>query len=182
MDENVKVVLADPEGSGLYNKVQQTAFSARIRATSPGVIPSQVKFGVMYDRKEAEGTKRRHQVDTVVEGMCVLLLIGSGSNLRSLLSHVVWYSGINRMTNNIDLALPIIDDAFRRVSLVWSSRVPLSHTCLRITDAEAVAMSRYLVQHDGLFLGSSSACNLVACVKLAQQMGWQGGQTIVTVL
>lgn len=26
----------------------------------------------MYDRKEAEGTKRRHQVDTVVEGMCVL--------------------------------------------------------------------------------------------------------------
>ena len=25
----------------------------------------------MYDRKEAEGTKRRHQVDTIVEGMCV---------------------------------------------------------------------------------------------------------------
>ncbi|KAF8554766.1 pyridoxal phosphate-dependent enzyme, beta subunit [Imleria badia] len=120
MDENVKVVLADPEGSGLYNKV---------------------KFGVMYDRKEAEGTKRRHQVDTVVEGI-----------------------GINRMTNNIDLALSIIDVAFR------------------ITDAEAVAMSRYLVQHDGLFLGSSSACNLVACVKLVQQMGWQEGQTIVTVL
>jgi cysteine synthase A len=43
-------------------------------------------------------------------------------------------------------------------------------------------MSRYLVQHDGLFLGSSSACNLVACVKLVQQMGWQEGQTIVTVL
>ena len=42
------VALADPEGSGLYNKV---------------------KYGVMFDRKEAEGTKRRHQVDTVVEGM-----------------------------------------------------------------------------------------------------------------
>lgn len=26
----------------------------------------------MYDRKEAEGTKRRHQVDTIVEGMYVL--------------------------------------------------------------------------------------------------------------
>ncbi|KAF9227064.1 PALP-domain-containing protein [Gyrodon lividus] len=120
MDGSVKVVLSDPEGSGLYNKV---------------------KFGVMYDRKEAEGTKRRHQVDTVVEGI-----------------------GINRMTNNIDSALPIIDDAFR------------------ITDAEAVAMSRYLVQHDGLFLGSSSACNLVACVKLVQQMGWKEGQTVVTIL
>lgn len=29
----------------------------------------QVKHGVMFDRKESEGTKRRHQVDTVVEGM-----------------------------------------------------------------------------------------------------------------
>jgi len=95
----------------------------------------------MFDRKESEGTKRRHQVDTVVEGI-----------------------GINRLTKNIDLALPIIDDAFR------------------ITDAEAVSMSRYLVKHDGLFLGSSSACNLVACVKLVRRMGWAEGQTLVTVL
>jgi cysteine synthase len=52
----------------------------------------------------------------------------------------------------------------------------------RITDAEAVSMSRYLVQHDGLCLGSSSACNLVACIKFAQKMGWKNGQTVVTVL
>ncbi|KAG6920160.1 hypothetical protein DXG01_004926 [Tephrocybe rancida] len=116
LNENVVVALADPEGSGLYNKV---------------------KHGVMFDRKESEGTKRRHQVDTVVEGI---------------------------LTNNIDLALPIIDDAFR------------------ISDAEAVSMSRYLVQHDGLFLGSSSACNLVACVKLVRRMGWAEGQTLVTIL
>ena len=43
-------------------------------------------------------------------------------------------------------------------------------------------MSRYLVKHDGLFLGSSSACNLVACVKLAKQKGWTKGQTVVTIL
>lgn len=43
-------------------------------------------------------------------------------------------------------------------------------------------MSRYLVKHDGLFLGSSSACNLVACVKLARLMGWKDGETIVTIL
>ena len=48
MDEDVTVALADPEGSGLYNKI---------------------KYGVMYDSREAEGTKRRHQVDTIVEGM-----------------------------------------------------------------------------------------------------------------
>lgn len=120
MDENVRIVLADPEGSGLYNKV---------------------KHGVMFDRREAEGTKRRHQVDTVVEGI-----------------------GINRLTKNMELALPILSDAFR------------------ITDAEAVSMSRYLVEHDGLFLGSSSACNLVACVKLVKKMGWRGGESVVTIL
>ena len=51
-----------------------------------------------------------------------------------------------------------------------------------VTDAEAVAMSRYLVHHDGLFLGSSSACNLVACIKLVKKLGWSNGQRIVTVL
>lgn len=41
-------------------------------------------------------------------------------------------------------------------------------------------MSRYLVEHDGLFLGSSSACNLVAAVRLAKQM--PKGSRIVTIL
>ncbi len=48
MNEDITVALSDPEGSGLYNKI---------------------KYGVMFDQREAEGTKRRHQVDTVVEGM-----------------------------------------------------------------------------------------------------------------
>jgi cysteine synthase A len=120
MTDDVLVAVADPEGSGLYNKV---------------------KHGVMYDHKESEGTRRRHQVDTVVEGI-----------------------GINRLTKNIELALPIIDDAFR------------------ITDAEAVSMARFLVQRDGLFLGSSSAVNLVACIKLVRKLGWNNGEKVVTVL
>jgi cysteine synthase A len=41
VDKDIKVVLSDPEGSGLYNKI---------------------KNGVMFDAREAEGTKRRHQV------------------------------------------------------------------------------------------------------------------------
>ncbi|KAJ3553453.1 hypothetical protein NP233_g12641 [Leucocoprinus birnbaumii] len=68
------------------------------------------------------------------------------------------------MTNNIELALPVIDDAFR------------------ITDEEAVAMSRYLVRNDGLFLGSSSAYNLMACVKLVKKMGWKDREHVVTIL
>lgn len=34
----------------------------------------------MFDKKEKEGTKRRHQVDTVVEGMCVSFMSGSFGN------------------------------------------------------------------------------------------------------
>ncbi|WWC68767.1 uncharacterized protein I206_102701 [Kwoniella pini CBS 10737] len=115
---DLRIVLSDPEGSGLYNKV---------------------KFNVMFDLKESEGTKRRHQVDTVVEGI-----------------------GINRITQNFALGVDVIDDAYR------------------ISDEEAVAMSRYLVIHDGLYLGSSSACNLVACVRLAKTLS--KGSRIATIL
>ncbi|KAJ7028512.1 tryptophan synthase beta subunit-like PLP-dependent enzyme [Mycena alexandri] len=69
MEQDIIICLADPQGSGLYIKV---------------------KHGVMFDQREKEGTKRRHQVDTVVEGI-----------------------GINRLTQNIELALPLIDDAVR---------------------------------------------------------------------
>lgn len=91
MNDDVTVAIADPEGSGLYNKV---------------------KHGVLYDRKESEGTKRRHQVDTVVEGMSVLIL----HSVRIRENDLIFFSmssGINRLTKNIELALPIIDDAFR---------------------------------------------------------------------
>lgn len=50
----------------------------------------------------------------------------------------------------------------------------------RVTDEEAVAMSRWLVERDGLWLGSSSACNLVASVRLAKRLS--NGSRIVTIL
>jgi cysteine synthase len=48
------------------------------------------------------------------------------------------------------------------------------------TDREAVAMSHYLLHHDGLFLGGSGALNCVGAVKLARKLG--RGATVVTVL
>ncbi|KAG8925918.1 hypothetical protein FRC00_003481 [Tulasnella sp. 408] len=94
-------------------------------------------------------------------------IAGTGAYLKSIkpsikVDTVVEGIGINRLTHNFELALPIIDDAYA------------------VTDAEAVSMSRYLVKHDGLFLGSSSACNLVTCVRLAKKLG--RGKTIVTIL
>ncbi|CAO1635053.1 unnamed protein product [Parajaminaea phylloscopi] len=65
----IKIVLADPFGSGLFNKVHH---------------------GVMYSSTEAEGTRRRHQVDTIVEGI-----------------------GMNRITRNLAAGVDLVDDAVR---------------------------------------------------------------------
>lgn len=81
---------------------------------------------------------------------------------RHQVDTVVEGIGINRITQNFSMGMGIIDDA------------------VRVTDEEAVAMSRYLVQKDGLWLGSSSACNLVASIRLAKRM--PSGSRIVTIL
>ena len=94
---DVKIVLGDPQGSGLFNRI---------------------KYGVMFDPKEKEGTRRRHQVDTIVEGI-----------------------GINRVTANFEAGRELVDDA------------------VKIDDDEAMAIARWLVEKDGIFVGSSSAVN-----------------------
>lgn len=134
---DIKVVLADPQGSGLFNRI---------------------KYGVMFDPKEKEGTRRRQQVDTIVEGI-----------------------GINRVTANFEAGRELVDDA------------------IKVDDNQALAMARWLVEKDGIFVGSSSAVNCeskfsqrerselwsdqikgVAAVKTAQKL--KPGSIIVTIL
>lgn len=92
-----RCVLADPQGSGLYNKV---------------------KHGVMFHSLEREGTRRRDQVDTIVEGI-----------------------GLTRSTRNFEVGRDLVDDA------------------IKVTDSQAKHMARWLVENDGIFIGSSSAVN-----------------------
>ncbi|QWU90135.1 hypothetical protein CA3LBN_004493 [Candidozyma haemuli] len=66
---HTRIILADPQGSGLANRVN---------------------YGVMYDTVEKEGKRRRHQVDTMVEGI-----------------------GLNRLTWNFKQGEQNIDQAFR---------------------------------------------------------------------
>ncbi|KAK4252243.1 tryptophan synthase beta subunit-like PLP-dependent enzyme [Corynascus novoguineensis] len=115
---SLRVVLADPQGSGLYNKI---------------------RHGVMYSSTEREGTRRRTQVDTMVEGI-----------------------GINRITENFEAGRGLIDDA------------------VKVTDEQACRMARWLVEHDGIFIGSSSAVNCVAAVVTALKM--PKGSRVVTIL
>ena len=68
--------------------------------------------------------------------------------------------GLDRLTANFSAA--VIDDAFR------------------CTDQEAVHMSRWLLRHEGIFVGSSSAMHCVGAVKAAMLLG--PGHTIVTLL
>lgn len=65
----VKVILSDPQGSGLSNRIN---------------------YNVMYDTTEKEGTRRRHQVDTLVEGI-----------------------GLNRLTWNFKQGERYIDEGVR---------------------------------------------------------------------
>lgn len=65
----VDVVVADPQGSGFCNRI---------------------RYGVMYDDLEKEGSRRRHQVDTLVEGV-----------------------GLNRITNNFHVNEKYINLAYR---------------------------------------------------------------------
>ncbi|KAJ1966766.1 Cysteine synthase 2 [Dimargaris xerosporica] len=128
----LKIVLADPTGSGLFHRI---------------------KHGVLYSPLEAEGTRRRHQVDTVVEGI-----------------------GINRITRNFAKVL----EPRPASASASAAALPWVDDAVHVTDAQAVLMARYLVNTEGLFVGSSSAVNCVAAVRTAQQLG--PGHTIVTVL
>ena len=116
--DNIRVVLADPQGSSLFHKVNA---------------------GVLYTSEQSERTLRRHRYDTITEGI-----------------------GLDRVTANFNAACPNVDDA------------------MRVTDREAVAMARRLFTEEGLFLGSSSALNCVAAVRVAKQL--PPGSTIVTIL
>lgn len=118
MGKDLRVVLADPEGSGLYNKVRN---------------------GVMFSNTEREGTRRRQQVDTIVEGI-----------------------GINRITENFEAGRELIDDA------------------VKVSDLQAMKMARWLVEKDGIFIGSSSAVNCVAAVVAA--LALPEGSRVATIL
>ncbi|KAM0335280.1 hypothetical protein ACHAQA_000325 [Verticillium albo-atrum] len=116
--DKLQVVLADPQGSGLYNKI---------------------RHGVMYSNTEKEGTRRRTQVDTMVEGI-----------------------GITRITENFEAGRELIDDA------------------VKVTDEQACRMARWLVEKDGIFIGSSSAVNCTAAVVAAMKL--PEGSQVVTIL
>jgi hypothetical protein len=86
---------------------------------------AKVKHGVMFDVKEKEGMKRRHQVR--VAGCLSMLAENSvrwtplwkecksRSHSKQHRRFDVTFSGLNRITKNLQLGLAIIDESFRFV-------------------------------------------------------------------
>lgn len=105
VSKKIKVVLADPQGSGMFNRV---------------------KYGVMYDSVEKEGTRRRHQVDTIIEGV-----------------------GLNRITHNflqgehcVDNSIRVTDQQALRMARYLSSNDGLfvgSSSCINAVAAVQIA-------------------------------------------
>ena len=100
-----KIVLVDPPGSALYNKV---------------------KYNVAFASQQKERSMKRHRYDTLAEGI-----------------------GLDRITYNFSLGADngVIDDA------------------IRVTDQEAVDIAHWLLREEGLFVGSSSAMNVIGAIR-----------------
>jgi cysteine synthase A len=151
-----RIVLVDPPGSSLYNKV---------------------KFGVAYASQQSEQRLRRHRYDTLAEGIgldrvtanfglgCESIDWTTTSNntktfgsciMDGLRKTSVTTDNTRRLTNNknhvTSLSSKIIDDA------------------ISITDQQAVYMAHYLLRHEGLFVGSSTAMNIVGALMVAMPM------------
>lgn len=147
-----RLVLADPPGSSLYNKI---------------------KYGVAYTSQQSEQRLRRHRYDTLAEGI-----------------------GLDRITANFGLGCEEDYDSAssfgERVDMLMNDNIssdttpvvthtssqpttPYKHSkiiddALSITDQQAIYMAHYLLRHEGLFVGSSTAMNIVAALMVAIQL------------
>ena len=148
-----KLVLVDPPGSSLYNKI---------------------KFGVAYASQQSEQKLRRHRYDTLAEGIgldrvtanfglgCESIHWGDKNAFAKRLDDMTKTQNLQNTNLSSTLQSKIIDDA------------------LSITDQQAVHMAHYLLSHEGLFVGSSSAMNVASALIVASQM--PAGSNVVTVI
>jgi cysteine synthase A len=113
---NIEVILADPQGSSLFNRVTH---------------------GVCFTKEQAEKKLKKHRYDTIVEGV-----------------------GLDRVTANFEQAM--IDRA----------------EC--ISDQEALDTAHWVLRNEGLLIGSSTALNIAATMRVAHRS--KQGNTIVTII
>ena len=140
----VKVVLADPPGSSLYHWV---------------------KHGVCWAAggKQAERKVKKHRYDTIAEGIGLDRITANLAEVSA--------GGANGKSGNSGNsgARPF---TYCRAHPNPDSLAPQAQLddAVAVSDQEAVFMAHYLMQREGLFVGSSSAMNVVATLKYAREM------------
>ncbi|MBD2187449.1 cysteine synthase A [Pseudanabaena mucicola] len=113
--------------------------------------------GVTAYLKEQNPKIATYLIDPTGSGLYSYLTTGEFKAEGSSITEGI---GINRATANFNRAK--LDGAFRG------------------TDQQVIEMAQYLLKHDGLFVGSSAALNVIGAVKLARKLG--KGHTIATIL
>ena len=83
-----------------------------------------------------------------------------GHRVRHPFDTIIEGTGLNRLTTNFE-----------------KSKRDIAY---RVSDEESIKMANFLIENEGLFVGSSSAMNCVACVKVARKFG--PGKVILTCL
>jgi cysteine synthase A len=113
--------------------------------------------GVTAYLKEQNSQIATYLIDPTGSGLYSYMTTGEFKAEGSSITEGI---GINRATANFNRAR--LDGAFQG------------------TDQQVIEMAQYLLKHDGLFIGSSAALNVVGAVKLARKLG--KGHTIATIL
>jgi len=153
-----RIVLVDPPGSSLYNKI---------------------KYGVAYTKQQSEQKLRRHRYDTLAEG------IGLDRITANFALGCEEYNGSSSFGNRIDMIFNNCSStapATQNKSNETTRQSKIIDDAYSITDQQAIYMAHYLLRHEGLFVGSSTAMNIVGTLILAIQGNMPEGSNIVTVV
>ena len=153
-DQPPKIILVDPPGSSLFNKV---------------------KYGVAYAPQQSEKRLRRHRYDTIAEGIGLDRVT---TNFGLGCEGIVWEKDDDKSSNNAPFRRRIdmlkdpnaVAQPRRSIAMTSQQRHKIIDDALSISDQQAVYMAHYLLRHEGLFVGSSTAMNLVGALVVASHM------------
>ncbi len=156
-----KIILVDPPGSSLFNKV---------------------KHGVAYAPQQSEKRLRRHRYDTIAEGIGLDRVT---ANFALGCEGIVWEKDDDRSSNygQFRRRINMLKDPNAAAQPITSNTQQTNKIiddALSISDQQAVYMAHYLLRHEGLFVGSSTAMNLVGALVVASEM--PANSNIVTIV
>jgi len=205
---NIKVILVMPESMSLERRQILAAYGAKLELTqaSEGMggaikraeqIVKEIPGAVMLDQFSNPGNPWAHMVTTAPE----ILLDAKGSDIAAFVAGVGTggtLTGVGRFLKKAfpNMKLIAVEPAG---SPVLSGGAPGSHVIqgigagfipknldlslvdriIKVSDEDAIDMTRYLAQKEGLFLGISSGANLWAANEVIKEL--KDNSIVVTV-